>query len=118
MSGLDPLDEAQAAVERRDWQLALDVLAASGSEATGAEGFELRARAAYGSGDFEAAVSAWEDLHSLLVAAGDDIGAARAAAMISDVPDDGHGADGARCAGGCGAPSGCWRGTARPRPTR
>ncbi len=83
MSGLDPLDEARAAVERRDWQLALEVLAASGSEATSAEGFELRARAAYGSGDFEAAVSAWEDLHSLLVAAGDDIGAARAAAMTA-----------------------------------
>ena len=83
MSGLDPLDEARAAVERRDWQLALEVLAASGSEATSAEGFELRARAAYGSGDFEAAVSAWEALHSLLVAAGDDIGAARAAAMTA-----------------------------------
>jgi tetratricopeptide (TPR) repeat protein len=83
MSGLDPLDEARVAVERRDWQRALEVLAASGSEATSAEGFELRARAAYGSGDFEAAVSAWEDLYSLLVAAGDDIGAARAAAMTA-----------------------------------
>ena len=83
MSGLDPLDEARAAVERRDWQLALELLAASGSEASSAEGLELRARAAYGSGDFEAAVSAWEDLHSLLVAAGDDIDAARAAAMTA-----------------------------------
>ena len=83
VSGLDPLDEARAAVERRDWPLALEVLAASGSEASGAEGFELRARAAYGSGDFEAAVSAWEALHALLVAAGDDIGAARAAAMTA-----------------------------------
>ena len=72
MSGADQLDEARAAVERGDWQLALEVLADGGSEAAGAEGLELRAQAAYGNGDFEAAVSAWEDLHSLLVAAGDD----------------------------------------------
>ena len=83
MSDLDPLDEPRAAVERGDWQLALELLAAVGAEAGSAEGLELRARAAYGNGDFEAAVSAWEDLHSLLVSAGDDIEAARAAAMTA-----------------------------------
>ena len=83
MSGLDPLDEPRAALERGDWQLALELLAAGGSEASSAEGLELRARAAYGNGDFEASVSAWEDLHALLVAEGDDIEAARAAAMTA-----------------------------------
>jgi hypothetical protein len=38
---------------------------------------------AYGNGEFETAVSTWEDLHSLHVAAGDDIEAARAAAMTA-----------------------------------
>ena len=83
MSGVGPLDEARAAVDRRDWQLALELLAGGGSEVSGAEGLELRARAAYGNGDFEAAVSAWEDLHALFVAAGDDVDAARAAAMTA-----------------------------------
>ena len=81
MSAVDPLDEPRAAVERGDWQRALDLLDAGGSEASSAEGLELRARAAYGNGEFEAAVSTWEDLHFRLVADGDDIGAARAAAM-------------------------------------
>ncbi|MDO8365033.1 MAG: hypothetical protein Q7V88_19240 [Actinomycetota bacterium] len=49
----------------------------------GAEGLELRARAAYGAGDFEASVSAWEDLHALLLAEGDVAGAAMAAAMVA-----------------------------------
>ena len=83
MSGLDSLDEPRAAVERGDWQRALDLLDAGGSEACSAEGLELRARAAYGNGEFEAAVSTWEDLHSRLVAEGDDIEAARAAAMTA-----------------------------------
>jgi hypothetical protein len=83
MSGLDPLDEPRAAVERGDWQLALELLTASGSDTRSAEGLELRARAAYANGDFEASVSAWEDLHSRLVTEGDDIEAARAAAMIA-----------------------------------
>ena len=83
MSGLDSLDEPRAAVERGDWQRALDLLDAGGSEACSAEGLELRARAAYGNGEFEAAVSTWEDLHSRLVVEGDDIEAARAAAMTA-----------------------------------
>ena len=39
-----------------------------------AEHLELRAQAAYGNGEFEASVSAWEDLHALLVGQGDDGG--------------------------------------------
>jgi len=83
VSDFDPLDEPRAALERGDWQLALELLAAGGSDARSAEGLELRAQAAYGNGDFEASVSAWEDLHSLLVAEGNDIEAARAAAMAA-----------------------------------
>ncbi len=83
MSALDRLGELRAAVERGDWQFALDLLADGGSEAITAEGLELRAQAAYGNGDFEACVSAWEDLHSLHLAEGNDTDAARAAAMIA-----------------------------------
>jgi tetratricopeptide (TPR) repeat protein len=83
MSGVDRLAEAHAAVDRGEWQLALEVLTDDGPVAGSVEGLELRAQAAYGNGDFEASVSAWEDLYSLLVAEGDQIGAARAAAMIA-----------------------------------
>ena len=83
MSGADQLAEAHAAVERGAWQLALDVLADHGPVAGGAEGLELRAQAAYGIGEFEASVAAWEDLYSLHVAEGDPTKAARAAAMIA-----------------------------------
>ena len=100
MSGADQLAEAHAAVERGAWQLALDVLADGGPDGGGAEGLELRAQAAYGNGEFEAAVSAWEDLHSLSSPAGDDDSAARAAAMIAMylMMDTGLMAPGARVA--------------------
>jgi hypothetical protein len=71
------------AVNRGEWRLALDALAAGGSESACAEGYELLAQAQYGDGDFEASVAAWEDLHTLLVADGDLVGAARAAAMVA-----------------------------------
>ena len=83
MSGADQLAEAHAAVERGAWQLALDVLGDGGPVAGGAEGLELRAQAAYGNGEFEASVAAWEDLYSLHVDGGDRTKAARAAAMIA-----------------------------------
>jgi tetratricopeptide (TPR) repeat protein len=44
---------------------------------------EARAEAAYGAGDFEGCVQAWEDLHSLQVELGDRGEAGRAAAMIA-----------------------------------
>lgn len=71
------------AVDRGEWAQALDLLAACGPAATSAEGLELRAQAEYGNGGFEASVSAWEDLHSLLITNGDVAGAARAAAMVA-----------------------------------
>ena len=63
--------------------MALDALDATGAEADGAVGLELRATAHYGDGDFEASVSAWEDLHTLLLERGDRPEAARAAAMVA-----------------------------------
>ena len=64
---IDPLADARAAVERGDWSGALDLLDRCGPDVHTAEGYELRAQAAYGDGQFEAAVTAWEDLHALLV---------------------------------------------------
>jgi len=80
---MDELSAVRAALDRGEWQLALDLLAAAEAESNRAESLELRARAAYGNGDFETSVSAWEDLHALLIAEGDVTGAAMAAAMVA-----------------------------------
>lgn len=80
MSGLTAVG---VALEQGEWVRALDLLAASGSEADTAQGLEARAMAEYGNGGFEASVTAWEDLHALLLADGDVPGAARAAAMAA-----------------------------------
>jgi hypothetical protein len=80
---VDDLEPARAAVERGEWPLALDLLAAVGTQSESAAGLELLARAAYGNGDFEASVSAWERQHALLVSDGDPVGAAMAAAMVA-----------------------------------
>src|SRR5690606_52174 len=66
-----------------EWQTALQLLASSQTGADTAEILELRAHAAYGHGDFEASVAAWEELFALLAREGDHIGAARAAAMTA-----------------------------------
>ncbi len=80
---MDELASVRDALEKGEWKLALDLLETDGPDPEGAERLELRARAAYGNGDFEASVSAWEDLHALLVAEGDVPGAAMAAAMVA-----------------------------------
>ncbi len=80
MSGLAAV---QVAVDQGEWIRAIDLLAACGPDAATAEGLELRAMAEYGNGGFEASVTAWEDLHSLLLDDGDVVGAARAAAMAA-----------------------------------
>ena len=56
------LEEARKAYEQADWTRAMALLDAAGAAATGAPGLELRAMAAYGNGDYEVAVSAWEQL--------------------------------------------------------
>jgi tetratricopeptide (TPR) repeat protein len=68
---------------RGDWQGALDRLDTDSGETGSAEGLELRAQAAYGNGELEKAVSAWEALYTLLSTDGDHAGAARAAAMVA-----------------------------------
>ena len=83
MSASEGLGAAQAALESGNWERALDLLADAGAEAETAAGLELQALAAYGNGEFEAAVSSWEGLYALLLADGDDAEAARAAAMIA-----------------------------------
>jgi tetratricopeptide (TPR) repeat protein len=77
------ISAAHDAVGRGEWREALDALDAAGSDATDAAGLELRATAHYGDGDFEASVSAWEDLHTLSLERGDRPEAARAAAMVA-----------------------------------
>ncbi|NMD23290.1 MAG: hypothetical protein GYA65_03800, partial [Actinobacteria bacterium] len=83
MSESDPLGEARAAAERGDWQRALDLAASNGSAGSSAAWLELRAQASYGNGDFDGAVSSWEALYSLRLGEGDEVDAARAAAMLA-----------------------------------
>ncbi len=77
------LDLARDALGRGDWTGAVDALDADADVRDTAGGLELLAQAAYGSGDFERAVAAWEQLHSLSVECGDEPEAARAAGMIA-----------------------------------
>lgn len=79
----DPLGPPRAAVEGGHWGRALELLDEVGPGLAGAEALELRAQALYATGSFEAAVSAWEDLHALHRAAGEQAAAARAAAMVA-----------------------------------
>ena len=87
----DSLSNARRAVERGEWRTALDALDALDAlvdEAPvdsddHAAALELRAQAAYGAGEFEAAVRAWEELHAFERARGEHVAAARAAAMAA-----------------------------------
>ena len=75
--------EVTAAIDDGRWSDAVALLDAAGEAASTPELLELRARAAYGLGDLEGSIGAWEDLHRVLGDAGDDAGAARAAAMVA-----------------------------------
>jgi tetratricopeptide (TPR) repeat protein len=77
------LSELRSAVAAGRWTEALEALQDVGDAAHTPELLELKAEAAYGTGDFEASIGAWEDQHALLRARGDSIGAARAAAMVA-----------------------------------
>ena len=83
VSGDDQIERARRAVSIGEWDRALDLLDASGEAAHSAAGLELRAQAAYGAGDLETCLTAWEDLHARHVDEGDRAEAARAAAMIA-----------------------------------
>ncbi len=77
------LAQARAALERGDWQQALVLLDGAVDGAASPEALELRARAAYGNGDLEGSVAAWEALYALSLASGEDVAAAHAAAMVA-----------------------------------
>ena len=78
----DVFAPVRQAISERRWDDALDLLA-DDAVAGSAIGLELRAEAAYGGGDPEASVAAWEDLYELHLTAGDEVLAARAAAMVA-----------------------------------
>lgn len=75
------LASVRAALDAHDWSGAATVLADIDPDQV--EACELRARAAYGSGDLEGCLTAWEHQHRLLVASGDNVLAARAACMVA-----------------------------------
>lgn len=77
------VDEARIAVQRGEWQYALDLLEDLGEAGRSVEALEVRAQAAYGNGELEATISAWEGVYTRLVDEHDRVGAARAAAMIA-----------------------------------
>jgi tetratricopeptide (TPR) repeat protein len=79
----DPLAAARVAVADARWEDAVEILDAEPAAAGLAEGLELRAQAAYGIGDPEGSVAAWEALYKQNLEAGDGIAAARAAAMVA-----------------------------------
>ena len=76
------VEAARAAVDRGDWVGALELV--SGPDADrDVEALEVRAQAAYGAGEFETAVGAWETAHGLRVVAGQRPEAAWAAGMVA-----------------------------------
>jgi tetratricopeptide (TPR) repeat protein len=79
----DELAGPRDALAEGAWQRSLDQLDALGPAARSAAALELRAQAAYGNGELERSVQAWEDLHALALQVGDHAEAARAAAMIA-----------------------------------
>lgn len=81
MDELSTLAVARAALDAHDWAAASAALV--GIPADHLEACELRAQAAYGAGDLEGCLTAWERQYQLLVAAQDDVGAARAACMVA-----------------------------------
>jgi len=82
-SAQDTLAAVEHAVELDQWDDALALLDADLMVAAGSRGLELRAQAAYGAGDPEGSIGSWEDLYRLHLDAGDDVAAARAAAMVA-----------------------------------
>ena len=80
---VDPLTAVREAIAAGNWVEAIDLLDADPSSEERAAELELRAEAAYGAGDPEGSVSAWEALYKLHLAAGDSVAAARAAALVA-----------------------------------
>ena len=81
--GRDDLAAVEKALALADWSGALDLLDADPALAARPPGLELRARAAYGAGDLEGSIGAWESLYRLHLTEGHHLDAARAAAMVA-----------------------------------
>ncbi|MCW2855777.1 MAG: hypothetical protein JWR52_1392 [Marmoricola sp.] len=81
MEPSDRYDAARHCLDTHDFAGARDVLAQLAADDVVA--CELRATAAYGLGDLEGCLTAWERQHRLLVDVGEPIGAARAACMVA-----------------------------------
>ncbi len=79
----DHLKQVRQALERGEWDDALDLLDSAGPSGRCAEGLELRAQAAYGAGRFEMCIDSWDALHESFLSQGDAAEAARAAAMVA-----------------------------------
>ena len=78
------LQRAQDALARGDWQGAVELLVAErGRRALTPGELDLLARAAYGAGELELAISCWEQVYAGRVAADDAAGAAATAALIA-----------------------------------
>ena len=79
-----PGQSAGDALARGDWAGALALLRqAAERRALSADELDLMARAAYGAGELEAAISAWEQLYAEGNLVGDSAGAAQAAVTIA-----------------------------------
>ena len=79
----DRLAAARAAVADGDWPGALAALDDLPADDGDPERLEVLAAAAYGTGDLEGTMSAWEEVHAIHLRHGDLVPAARAAAMVA-----------------------------------
>ena len=82
MTSETAVDRAEDAIAAGDWAAAFALLA-DAAEETPPDLLDLLARAAYGAGEFEAALTAWERLHAHRQRVGDHLGAADVAATIA-----------------------------------
>ncbi len=80
----NPVEEAREAIERRQWQQALDLLtgADAASSLTASE-LALLAEVAYAAGRLDLTIEAWERAHALSMRAGDRLAAAGAAVRLA-----------------------------------
>src|SRR5829696_8612456 len=77
-------DTPAAALARGDWSAALGRLrGVRRRRALTSDELDQLGRAAYGAGEFEAAVTAWEDRYTCCLRQGDDGGAATSAATVA-----------------------------------
>ena len=77
------LNTARAAVTAGDWPAAMAALQRGADVDSDPERLELLAAAAYGLGDLEGTLTAWEEVHAIELRHGELLAAARAGAMVA-----------------------------------